>query len=67
MLATLKDDPDGGETAVQWQWYRGGSTWNHGDDLWLAAEDADPAAGTNDRSCDDPSATSASYTPTILV
>ena len=32
VLATL-DDPDGGETAVEWQWYRGGTTTlGHGTD-----------------------------------
>ena len=31
VLATL-DDPDGGETAVEWQWYRGGTDGDTSDD-----------------------------------
>ena len=32
VLATL-DDPDGGETAVEWQWYRGGDDEDTADEL----------------------------------
>ena len=32
VLATL-DDPDGGETAVEWQWYRGGDDEDTADTL----------------------------------
>ena len=57
VLATLKDD-DGGETAISWKWFRGGSIVDDGDDeratalgeLW-ALED-DPDEGTNSV-CDD--------------
>ena len=59
VIATL-DDPDGGETAVTWQWYRGGSATTGVSDLVVltaandncTAADADsPNVATPDSPC----------------
>ena len=45
VVATL-DDPDGGETAIKWQWYRGGDTDDDADSL--TGLNHDPEAGGTD-------------------